>query len=85
MTVDLYFGQRDQLVYKVGDPCVWVPNKGVRKGGRPSGGDLDGEGYTECPFCHRDFFVVVEVRGDVLRGARPDATRSPLIPDDGPV
>lgn len=81
MVIDLYFGIRDQLVYCPGAFYAWAPEKSIVNGGRPVGGNLDGEGYSECPLCHKDFFVVVKVRNDVLVGAEPDLSKSPLIPD----
>lgn len=79
--VDLYFGFRDQITYQKGDVYRWTSSPMVSKGGRPPEGNLDGEGYTECPECHRDFFVRVLVRNDILQGAIPDLDKKPLIPD----
>ena len=79
MTVDLYFGLRDQSAFKIGDICPWAINKAVSNGGRPPGGNIDGEGYTECPICEKDFFVVVEVRNDLFISARSDPTKPPMI------
>jgi hypothetical protein len=81
MIVNLYFGFRDQLTYAVGDEIHWRDGRAVQNGGRPPGGNLDGEGYAECPLCKKDFFVVVEVRNDKLLGARPNPSRKPYIPD----
>jgi len=81
MMVDLYFGFRDQLRYKLGDSCRWTGSPLVKNGGRPQGGNLDGEGYTECPLCKRDFFVIVKVRSDVFEGAEADQSKNPFIED----
>lgn len=81
MTVDLYFGFRDQLCYKLGDKCKWTKSPLVKNGGRPADGNLDGKGYTECPLCKKDFFVVVKVRKDVFMGVEADPLKKPLIPD----
>jgi hypothetical protein len=81
MTVDLYFGFRDQLSYKLGDKCRWTSSPLVKNGGRPAEGSLDGEGYTVCPLCQKDFFVIVAVRNDIIEGAQPNFARKPLIPD----
>lgn len=81
MALDLYFGFRNMLVYRIGDRYQWVDRKAVPNGGRPPDGSLDGEAYTECPACKKDFFAIVEVRRDVICGARPDPTKKPHIPD----
>jgi hypothetical protein len=81
MMVDLYFGKRDQLGYNMGEVYLWIPNKSVARGGRPPEGNLDGEGYTECSSCGKDFFVIVEVRDDVIVAVRPDSSKPPLIRD----
>ncbi len=77
--VQLHFGRRELVDYRLGDRYSWVPRKAVQNGGRPPDGDLDGEGYTECPLCAKDFFVCVEIRGDRLSGARPDTSREPYV------
>ena len=79
MTVDLYFGLRDQTDYKLGEIYRWRVGRSVQNGGRPSHGDLDGEGYAECPICRKDFFLVATVRGDVLENVQPDPNKKPLI------
>lgn len=80
ITVDLYFGVRDQLNYKLGDKYCWTSSPVVKNGGRPPEGDLDGEGYAECPLCRKDFFVIVRVRKDILESVQPDLAKKPLIP-----
>jgi hypothetical protein len=79
--VDLYFGDVTLDHYRLGDTYRWRPRKQVKNGGRPEGGDLDGEGYAECPLCGKDFFVIVRVRGDVLEGVTVDADRPGYVPD----
>jgi len=80
MIIDLYFGCTDLLDYRLGDLYRWVPRKIPKNGGRPEGGNLNGEGYTECPVCHRDFFVIVHVRDDKLISVEPDLEKTPYIP-----
>ena len=82
MDVDLYFGWKGMLEFHLGDEYRWSPKGNVEAGGRPEGGNLDGEGYVECPQCGKDFFARVRVRNDVLEGVEPDPRRTPLIPDD---
>ena len=81
MVVDLYFGYRDQIKYSIGDVVAWHAGRAVQNGGRPADGELDGEGYAECPACKKDFFVVVEIRDDRLVRVRPDLQKKPWIPD----
>ena len=79
--IDLYFGYRDFIRYELGDSYEWRPRKAVQNGGRPPNGDLDGEGYTQCSQCEKDFFVCVEIRGDKIVAVRPDISREPYIKD----
>jgi hypothetical protein len=66
---------------KIGDRYPWVPRKQVQNGGRPDNGNVDGEGYMECPECGKDSFLLVVVRNDVIEGVEPNATRQGYIPD----
>ena len=82
MNVDLYFGYRDLIDYRLGDTCEWRSEQAfVRDGERPPEGNLDGDGYAVCPLCKKDFFVTVLVRNDQLVGAEPDCSKKPYIPD----
>jgi hypothetical protein len=63
----LYFGLRNQLTYDLGEKYRWTNSPLVKNGGRPPEGTLDGEGYTECPICQKDFFVIVRVQNGILR------------------
>ncbi|MEW6159666.1 MAG: hypothetical protein AB1813_19730 [Verrucomicrobiota bacterium] len=69
------------LDLKIGDRYPWAERKQPHNGGRPEGGAADGEGYMECPHCHKDAFLHVLVRDDVIVGVEPDATKSGYIPD----
>ncbi|HEX7897319.1 MAG TPA: hypothetical protein VF950_06140 [Planctomycetota bacterium] len=81
MAVDLYFGTRDLIEYKIGDRILWTGKKAVKNGGRPVGGNLEGEAYTECPVCQKDFYVIAHVRNDVLVGVESDPNKRPHIAD----
>ncbi|MBN2148821.1 MAG: hypothetical protein JW726_15645 [Anaerolineales bacterium] len=66
--IEIRFGDtRNMGVYAIGDRYAWLPGVSVQHGGRPENGNLDGEGYTECPLCRRDFFVKVLVREDQIQ------------------
>ena len=80
LEIDLYFGFRNLITYGIGDLYRWKKCDSVKKGGRPSDGDLDGEGYAECESCKRDFFVIVRVRNDVIDSVKYDPTKKPYIP-----
>ena len=77
--IDLHFGYRDQSTYHVGDTYAWISRKAVQNGGRPDNGTMDGEGYAECPVCHKDFFVIVHLRDDVIESVEPDPERPGYI------
>ena len=67
----------------MGDIVKWVPgNVTPKNGGRPTGGDMDGEGYAECPACGRDFWVNITIRSDSIERIEPNASRKPYVPDD---
>lgn len=81
MKVNLYFGDRQLFELKMGDDVPWVPRKAVQNGGRPTDGNMEGEAYTECPICDREFFVVAHVGEGRLMGVEPDRIRN--TPDCG--
>jgi len=73
------FGLRDLTTYRLGGTLVWE-GKGVRTPThRPTGGDLDEDGYAVCPHCENDFWVRISVRNDVIVCAEVDATRRGYI------
>jgi hypothetical protein len=78
--IEMRFGNTSMLdKFVVGDQYKWVLDRMVQNGGRPEKGDLDGEGYTECPQCRRDFFVKVIIRGDRIQGVQPDTGKAAYI------
>jgi len=81
MVIDVYAGLRDLKEYRVGDRYDWVPRKSPKNGGRPPNGSVDAEGYTECPACHKDFYVTVQIRRDVIEGVEPDPIKKPHLPN----
>jgi len=84
--IDLFFGDtRAMDEYAIGDRYRWIPGKAVHNGGRPESGNLDGEGYTECPRCGRDFFVKVLVRDDALGSVEPDLDKPSYLPSSAAV
>ena len=84
MTINLYFGLRNMIEYRIGDIYKWAKKGGPEKGGRPPEGTCDGEGYTECPSCGRDFFLRVKIESDIVKSAEPDPDREPYIKDQRP-
>jgi uncharacterized C2H2 Zn-finger protein len=71
--IDLYFGYRSEMLeFKIGDKYLWCFGKEVHKGGRPENGNIDGEGYVDCEFCKKDYFVKVVVRNDVIENVEFD-------------
>jgi hypothetical protein len=71
--------------YALGDQYHWRPRKSVQHGGRPENGNLDGEGYTVCPRCQRDFFTKVLIRGDIITEVAPHLEKSGYIQSPGQV
>ena len=80
--VDCHFGDTSQMIeLKIGDRYPWVPRKQPQNGGRPENGTVAGEGYMECPQCHKDSFLRVIVRHDVITAVEPDRDRHGYISD----
>lgn len=78
--VELFFGDTTQMSQlSIGETCPWLPGKAVQNGGRPENGNLDGDGYAECLNCGADFDVLVQVRGDVIRGVTLDPQRPGFV------
>lgn len=73
--VQTWFGFLNLLEYEIGDSVVWTKKVSIKKGRRPKDGNLDGEGYAECPSCKRDYFLVVEIRDDRIVAARVDLSK----------
>ena len=72
--VEFKLGLCELRTYRLGETLRWAGghrNKPLR---RPDAGAAEGEGYTECPHCGKDFWVRVEVRDDRIRG---DARSAP--------
>ena len=83
MDFEVKWGNAQLRDIKIGDRVSWwVPRTMVKNGGRPDDGTMDWDGYTECPNCHRDFFVWVHVVNDVITGVSVDTTREGYIKDD---
>jgi DNA-directed RNA polymerase subunit RPC12/RpoP len=79
--IECYFGFSNLNSYKIGDKYDWRPRKSVKNGGRPEDGNIEGEGYAECPSCGKDFFVKVIVRDDIIQSIQPDLSKKSYMPD----
>jgi hypothetical protein len=78
--IEMRFGSTLRMEkFVIGNYYRWVSGKPVQHGGRPERGNLDGEGYAECPHCRRDFFVKVMVREDKLESVKPDTEKAAYI------
>lgn len=81
MEIEIKFGDTSNMLrLKPKDHYPWKQGKAARNGGRPEGGNLDGEGYAECPNCSKDSFFVVVIRKDVIIDAHPDAEKHGYCP-----
>lgn len=81
MEINMYFGFRNLFTLHLGDTYPWKPRVLPRNGGRPPGGNIDGEGYAECPTCGKDFWLHVIVRSDRILRIDFDNERPPFISD----
>ncbi|NMB58736.1 MAG: hypothetical protein GYA12_06180 [Chloroflexi bacterium] len=66
--------------FNLGDEYTWVPRKAPQNGGRPFEGNLDGEGYAECPVCRKGFYVKVAIRNDRIESVSADAGKNSSFP-----
>jgi len=71
MDIDLYFGLRDFTDYRLGDLYPLKDENIVTCGG---------EGYAECPECHKDFFVVCHVTQGRIEQVEVDLSKNGYIP-----
>jgi hypothetical protein len=66
----------------IGDKVPWVSGRQEENGGRPQSGNMDGDGYMECPSCRKDSFLTVCVRDDVIQAVeQTKMPKAPYIPD----
>jgi hypothetical protein len=79
MEADFRFGLRNLDTYHLGDRFRWTGDGVCTPRKRPEGGDYTGDAYTECPHCHRDFWLIVKVRNDIIESAEVDSTRKGYI------
>jgi hypothetical protein len=78
--IEMFFGNTSMVDrFAIGDEYKWALRKSVQHGGRPEQGNIDGEGYTVCPQCQRDFFVKVMVREDKIKDVKPDMEKAAYI------
>ena len=78
--IECHFGNTSQMLdLKIGRTYPWVSRKQPQNGGRPEGGNVDGEGYFECRHCKKDSIVHVLVRGDVIKAVEPNTDRPGFI------
>jgi len=81
MEVDLYFGDTSNMeTVPVGAAYPFRSGKSIHNGGVPADGNVDGEGYTECPLCDKDFFVKAIVRNAILTAIEADLNVAPHVP-----
>ncbi|GIH73500.1 hypothetical protein Mth01_57530 [Sphaerimonospora thailandensis] len=74
------FGLFEFREYEIGDHLEWGVTGDRSPRRRPEEGNLSGEGYVECPFCGRDYWVTIDVRADVITLVNPDPDRPGYIP-----
>lgn len=74
MEANLYFGFRNLLSFRIGDEYP-----GTKEGGLI--GDVDGEGYADCPNCKKDFYLIVHTRAGKITGADIDPEKPGHVPD----
>jgi hypothetical protein len=66
MEIKLRFGDVGHHEYLLGDYYNWLPDQPVQSGGRPEGGNMDGEVDETCPQCGSVFTAIVEIRNDII-------------------
>lgn len=74
------FGSRNLDHYRPGEKLCWEGSAPIPRR-RPPDGNYTGDGYVECPHCHRDFWVTIRVEHDVIASVEVDAARPGYVPD----
>lgn len=77
--VEFRFGLVNLDTYRLGDDLRWIGVGHSQPHSRPPNGDFDGEGYAECLACHKDFWMMIYVRKDVIASATVDHTKMGYI------
>lgn len=75
LEAEFRFGLLGLDKYSLGSKLRWRERKGNRSERCPEGGHFTGEGYVECPDCHMDFWIVINVQNDVIENAKVDLNR----------
>lgn len=82
MEAEFRFGWQNLDRYQLHDRLRW--HGGVQTPRqRPESGNYTGEGYVECPHCHRDFWITIQVQNDVITSAEVDLARPGYVPEKG--
>jgi hypothetical protein len=80
--IEMHFGNTAQMVeLTIGDRYPWVPRVQFHNGGRPKNGMIDGEGYMEYDHCHKDAFLRVVVREDLIVRVEVDSKKAGYVSD----
>lgn len=74
MEVEFRFGFTNLDPYVVGDKLS------TREGEEPLPNGFIGEGYVECPNCHRDFWVNIRVEKGVVKDVTVNRDKPGFIP-----
>ena len=75
MEIEFNFGFLNLDKYRIGDEIIWIAGAKPYHKGRPQDGHYIGEGYVECPNCHKDFWVNINVVSDKSDSLQIDYTR----------
>lgn len=79
MEIEFRFGWRNLDHYQVGDTLTWADGDRHPPEGRPEHGNYIGEGYTECPHCHKDFWTRIHIEDDQISSVKVDLQRQGYI------
>ena len=74
--IEFRFGLRDMTVYHLGDSLVWEKKDSLKY----SNEIYIGEGYVECPICHKDYWVKILVNKSIISEVKIDFSRKGYIP-----
>ena len=77
--IEFRFGVVDMDSYRLGEELIWTGARASVPKTRPILQKWCGEGYAECPKCHRDFWVCISVEDNVLRSVAVNIPRPGLI------
>lgn len=80
MEAEFKLGYLSVDTYSVGDKIRWASGSAKKPHQkRPEKGSCNGEGYVECPKCHKDFWISILIKEDVIINVAINPTKAGFV------